>query len=60
MVARFVSAVVVVLAMAAPAWAADGDLQIFQDVSKQVLRYSNFTIFDVVSSNAQTFRSAPT
>ena len=50
MVARFVSAVVVVLAMAAPAWAADGDYELFQDVSKQVLRYSNFTIFDSVQA----------
>lgn len=52
MFARFVATAIVVLAMSAPAWAADReDLQIFQDVSRQVLRYPHFTIFD--SINAQ-------
>jgi hyperosmotically inducible protein len=48
MFARVVATVIVTLAMSAPSWAAPGDFQIFQDVSKQVLRYSQFTIFDSV------------
>jgi hyperosmotically inducible protein len=48
MFTRVVATVIVTLAMSAPSWAAPGDLQIFQDVSKQVLRYSQFTIFDSV------------
>ena len=52
MFARVVATVIVTLAMSAPSWAAaPGDFQIFQDVSKQVLRYPQFTIFD--SINAQ-------
>ena len=51
MFARFVAPVIVMLAMSAPAWAADQeDLQIFRDVSKQVLRYPQFTIFDSVNA----------
>lgn len=49
MFARVVTTAIVMLAMSAPAWAADqGDLQIFQNVSRQVLRYSQFTIFDSI------------
>ncbi len=46
---RILATVIVMLAMSAPAWAADReDLAIFQDVSRQVLRYPRFTIFDSV------------
>ena len=51
MFARVVATVLVTLAMSAPSWAAPGDFEIFQDVSRQVLRYPQFTIFD--SINAQ-------
>ena len=48
---RFIAAVAVVLAMSAPAFAADREnLQIFRDVSKQVLRYSHFTVFDNIQA----------
>ena len=51
MFARVVATVIVTLAMSAPSWAAaPGDFQIFQDVSKQVLRYPQFTIFDSISA----------
>jgi hyperosmotically inducible protein len=46
---RIVTAVLVVVASSAPAWAAQRqNLDVFQDVSRQVLRYPNFTIFDSV------------
>jgi len=49
MFAKVVATVIVIVAMGAPAWAADReDLQIFQDVSRQVLRYPHFTIFDSI------------
>ena len=49
MFARFSAAITVVLALTAPAWAADRkDLQVARDVSKQVLTYSQFSIFDSV------------
>jgi len=49
MFAKFIAAVTVVLALSAPAWAADRkDLQIVNDVSKQVLTYPQFSIFDTV------------
>jgi len=49
MFARFIAAMVVVLAMSAPAWAADRkDLQVANDVSRQVLTYPQFSIFDSV------------
>jgi hyperosmotically inducible protein len=49
MFARFIAAVTVVLALSAPAWAADRkDLQVARDVSKEVLTYSQFSIFDSV------------
>jgi len=54
MIARVVATVIVFVAMGAPAWAADReDLQIFRDVSRQVLRYSNFTIFDSISAEVE-------
>jgi osmotically-inducible protein OsmY len=50
MFARFIAAMVVVLAMSAPAWAASDrkDLQVAHDVSRQVLTYPQFSIFDSV------------
>ena len=49
MVARFVAALTVVLALSAPAFAADRkDLQVARDVSKQVMTYPQFSIFDAV------------
>jgi hyperosmotically inducible protein len=54
MFTRFVATVIVIAAMGAPAWAADReDLQIFEDVSQQVLRYPHFTIFDSISANVE-------
>ena len=51
MFARFIAAAAVVLTMSAPALAADtGNLQIFRNVSKQVLQYSHFTVFDNVQA----------
>jgi hyperosmotically inducible protein len=52
MFARFAATAIVMLAMSAPAWAQGReDLQIFKDISRQVLQYPHFTIFD--SINAQ-------
>ena len=49
MFARIVAATTVVLALSAPAWAADRtELQVARDVSKQVLTYPQFSIFDSV------------
>ena len=49
MFSRFIAAVTVVLALSSPAWAADRkDLQVARDVSKQVLTYPQFSIFDAV------------
>ena len=49
MFARFIAAVTMVAALSAPAWAADRkDLQVARDVSKQVLTYPQFSIFDAV------------
>jgi osmotically-inducible protein OsmY len=50
MFARFIAAMVVVLAMSAPAWAAGDrkELQVAHDVSRQVLTYPQFSIFDSV------------
>jgi len=48
---RILAAVIVILAMGAPAWAAPREnLAIFRDVSTQVLRYTRFTIFDSVNA----------
>ena len=52
MFARFIAAAAVVLAMSAPAFAADsGNLQLFRDVSRQVLRYPHFTVFDNIQAD---------
>jgi osmotically-inducible protein OsmY len=49
MLTRLAAAMVAVLVLAAPSWAADKEnLQLFRDVQKQVLRYPHFTIFDSV------------
>jgi hyperosmotically inducible protein len=54
MCARVVATVIVLAAMGAPAWAADReDIQIFQDVSRQVLRYPHFTIFDSIGTEIE-------
>ena len=46
---RILATVVVMFAMTAPAWAAQREnLAIFRDVSRQVLQYPRFTIFDSV------------
>lgn len=52
MLTRFASTVVLILGLSVSAYASDReDLQVFRDVSKQVLRYSRFTIFDSVHAN---------
>jgi len=49
MLARIVAAITVVLALSAPAGAADRkDLQVARDVSRQVMTYPQFSIFDAV------------
>ena len=54
MFARFVAMVIVMLAMSAPAWAQDReDLQIFRDISRQVLQYPHFTIFDTINAQVE-------
>lgn len=48
---KVVTAAAVLLALSAPAFAADsGNLQTFRDVQRQVLRYPHFTIFDSVNT----------
>ncbi|MDA1186024.1 MAG: BON domain-containing protein [Acidobacteria bacterium] len=49
---RIFAAIIVILAMGSPAWAQAQreNLQIFRDVSNQVLQYSRFTIFDSVDA----------
>jgi hyperosmotically inducible protein len=52
MLARLVTMTVVVLGLAVNAGAADREnLQIYRDISKQVLRYTHFTIFDSVHAD---------
>src|SRR5260221_50401 len=56
MVKRFAAAVIGIALFAAPAMALSldkKDLQVFNDVSKSVNRYSYFTIFDDVSANVK-------
>jgi osmotically-inducible protein OsmY len=54
MVTKICAAVLVMLALAAPARAAgNGDLQVFRDVQKQVLQYTHFTIFDSVAAQIE-------
>lgn len=50
---RTFATVIAMLAMSAPAWAAEQELAIFQDVSRQVQRYSRYTVFDNVSAQVQ-------
>ena len=48
---RLIAAAAVVLTMSAPAFAADpGNLQLFRTVSRQVLSYPQFTVFDNVQA----------
>jgi osmotically-inducible protein OsmY len=54
MMTRFLAAALVMLALATPARAAGSeDLQVFRDVQKQVLQYSQFTIFDSVNAEIE-------
>ena len=54
MTTRIIATTIVMLAMSAPAWAQDREnLEIYRDVSKQVLRYPQFTIFDSVHAQVQ-------
>jgi hyperosmotically inducible protein len=54
MFTRYVATVIVTLAMGAPAWAQGReDLQIFKDISRQVLQYPHFTIFDSVNAQVE-------
>jgi hypothetical protein len=56
---RFIATAAAVLALSAPAWAADpGNLPLFRQVQKQVLQYVHFTIFDDV--NAQVDKGVVT
>jgi hyperosmotically inducible protein len=49
---RFLISAALTLALAGPAWAGDSNnLQVFNDVSKSVQRYSFFTIFDAVHAS---------
>jgi hyperosmotically inducible protein len=49
MLVKVIAAATVALALSAPAWAADrNELQVARDVSKQVLTYPQFSIFDAV------------
>ena len=49
MFAKFATALFVIAISSAPAWAAQRqNLDVFKDVSQQVLRYPNFTVFDSV------------
>ncbi len=51
MLARVIAAAAVVLTMSVPTFAADqGNLQVFREVSRQVLRYPHFTVFDNVQA----------
>jgi len=54
MTTRIIATVIVMLAMSAPAWAQDREnLEVYRDVSQQVLRYPQFTIFDSVHAQVQ-------
>ena len=56
MFARFAATVIVLLTVSAPAWAAAAqreDLQIFRDLSRQVMRYPQFTIFDSINAQVE-------
>ena len=52
MLTRFLLVTAFVLGLGLPGFAADANnLQVFRDVSSQVLRYTQFTIFDSVHAN---------
>jgi hyperosmotically inducible periplasmic protein len=54
MLTRLITAVVLVLGLAASGLAQERkDLQIFRDISHEVLRYSRFTIFDSVHASVE-------
>ena len=46
---RILATVIAMLAISVPTWAADQELAIFQDVSRQVQRYSRYTVFDNIT-----------
>lgn len=50
MTSRFIAALLVVLAIGAPAGAGEDNLQMFRKIEKQVLQYPHFTIFDSVNA----------
>lgn len=50
MFTRFVTAAIVVLATSTTAWADRSDLQLFNGVSQQILRYNHYTIYDNVEA----------
>jgi hyperosmotically inducible protein len=50
MFARTLAAALLALAVSTPAVAQKGNLQIFRDVQREVLRYPHFTIFDSVNA----------
>jgi hyperosmotically inducible protein len=45
-----IATLLVVLAISAPAWAGEDDLQMFRKIERQVLQYPHFTIFDSVNA----------
>lgn len=54
MTTKVIATAIVMLAMSAPSWAQDREnLEIYRDVSQQVLRYPQFTIFDSVHTQVQ-------
>ena len=54
MITKVIATAIVMLAMSAPAWAQDREnLEIYRDVSEQVLRYPQFTIFDSIHAQVQ-------
>lgn len=53
MFARTIAAVLLLIAMSAPAFAQTETLPLFREVQKQVLRYPHFTIFDSVNAQIE-------
>ena len=57
MFAKVATALFVAVIASTPAWAAQREnLDVFQDVSQQVLRYPHFTIFDSVHAQVDRRR----
>jgi hyperosmotically inducible protein len=50
MLAKYTTAVLMLLALGTPALAQEDNFETFRDVQRQVLRYPHFTIFDSVSA----------